>query len=186
MLIGVFRAFLGIEIDNSSARNELDKLICQLKQKPEYAKISWNKIENLHITIKFLGNINQNQYTQLTANLSREFKIIKPFVIDFNEIFIFPKKEKPIALALKPVPQENLMRLHKIADQAAVECGLKVENKPFIPHLTLGKIKNHSLKNIERFPLPKLEYAVNKITFYQSNLLSDGASYNKLNLFSLY
>ena len=105
-----FRSFFAIDLSDD-VHYETIKLIKYLKKQKHYQHIKWTKSENLHITMRFLGNISVEQYERIIFQVSEKIKDIKPFSISFTSLIVFPSPEKPVAVALKPDPLAALINL---------------------------------------------------------------------------
>jgi 2'-5' RNA ligase len=179
-----FRAFFAIDM-SETANYKIVSLIKQLKASGKYPQIKWTKSENLHLTMRFLGNISFEQYTQLTSKVNDALKICAPFELHFTTMMLFPSKNRQIALALKPEPLAPLIQLNQILEQAAAACGLKPEPRPFVPHLTLGKIKGKPIYDFNPIKLSELTNMINNLKLYCSETSENGSIYTPLVCFLL-
>lgn len=167
------RTFFAIELSDNT-RKAVAAVIQQLKRKTGFSNIKWTKPEKLHITTRFLGNITNEQYEKITNNLVID---MEPFVITFKNLVLFPTKENPIAIALKPEPISPLIKLNQVLEQAVVACGLKPELRAFLPHLTLGKIKGKHCLELPEVKLPRITISVKHITLFRSETSAEGSHY---------
>jgi 2'-5' RNA ligase len=175
-----FRAFFAVDL-STEIRHEAVKLIQYLKK--HYQHIKWTKPENLHITMRFLGNISYEQFAKIVDQVGQGLKAITPFTINFSDLVIFPSKHKPIAMALKPEPIAPLIKLNQIIEKSLIDCDIKPETRAFLPHLTLGKIKTRHVpivRAIYESPVQKLELNVNNIILFRSQTGMDGSIYTPL------
>jgi 2'-5' RNA ligase len=164
-----FRAFLAIDITNE-VRYEITKLIKYLTQQNLHANIKWIKPENLHLTIRFLGNITIAQYEEIITQVSIATTNIKPFSINYSDLIIFPSTEKPVAIALKPEPIAPLIKLNRLIENSMKICAIKPDSRPYLPHLTLGKIKNkpQNLK-LPSIELPTMQFTAQHVELVRSD-----------------
>jgi 2'-5' RNA ligase len=175
-----FRAFFAIDI-NDNIRYEAVKLIKFLKKQKNYQDIRWTKTENLHITMRFLGNISNSEYQKITEQISQKIKNIKPFFIHLASLIIFPSIKKPIVIALQPEPLTQLIKLNQLIEKSIINCDIKPETKSFSPHLTLGRIirRRHTFEPFE-IELPKMRLKVYEIILYRSDLTKTGPIHTPL------
>jgi 2'-5' RNA ligase len=180
-----FRAFFAVDL-SPEIRQEAVKLIKNLARQKNLQHIKWTKPENLHITMRFLGNISYEQFAKIVDQVGQAIKAITPFTITFADLIIFPSKHKPIAIALKPDPIAPLIKLNQIIEKSLIDCDIQPENRAFLPHLTLGKIKIRRAPEVPsvgatgRSPISKLELNVNNIILFRSQTGMDGSIYTPL------
>ncbi|KPJ67165.1 MAG: hypothetical protein AMJ43_05795 [Coxiella sp. DG_40] len=175
-----FRAFFAIDI-NDTIRYQTIQLIKFLMKQKHFRHIRWTKTENLHITMRFLGNISNKEYQQITKQVSEKIKNIKPFPIHLTSLVIFPSIKKPLVIALQPEPLTQLIKLNQLIEKGLINCDIKPENKSFSPHLTLGRItrRRHTFEPFE-IELPKMHLKVREIILYRSDLTKTGPIYTPL------
>jgi 2'-5' RNA ligase len=175
------RSFFAIDL-NDEVRYEAVKLIKFLKKQKHYHHIKWTKPENLHLTMRFLGNISWLQYEQIVREVGQALHNIDPFSINFTELILFPSPKKPIAIALKPEPMALLIQLNQLLEQSVIKYDIKPEPRPFVPHLTLGKIKTRrALIRVNDYsPLPNMEQEVKDIKLFRSQTGMNGSVYTQL------
>lgn len=171
-----FRAFLAIDFADN-IRYDLTQFQKQLKLQLELHLLKWTKPENLHITMRFLGNITPDQYDKITSSLADSLLDIEPFILSLTELIIFPNSKRPVALALKPEPLAPLLQLNQLIEQAVIKHGIKPESRPFLPHLTLAKIKHRRDLELPQIKTPKFQTLARGITFFRSDTDQDGSQY---------
>jgi 2'-5' RNA ligase len=150
-------------------------------------RITWVKPQNLHFTLKFLGEISVGRVQRLKVTLKQAAQGCKPFPVDFTNIGIFPNAKRPrvIWLGLGD-PTAQLVKLYQELEENLRVCGFVPENRKFKPHLTLGRIRR--LKNREQLisslhslPLPKLDQLkVTQVSLIRSQLQPQGPIYTEL------
>ncbi len=178
----MIRAFIAVEIDQPN-KQKLSQLISTLKQ--ANADVKWVNENQMHLTLKFLGNIEKNRVQEISNTLKSIANKASAFNIHLSKISAFPNMHKPRVIWLgidKGV--ENLKNL-------ASKLGSRQEKREFKPHLTLGRVK--SLKNISQ--LTKLisetsfesdgNISITKLILFQSTLTPKGAIYTSLAKLSL-
>jgi RNA 2',3'-cyclic 3'-phosphodiesterase len=174
-----FRAFFAIDLPKE-AKQHIAKVISTLKKQKKYGFIKWTKTENLHITVRFLGNITPAQYQQIIENLKRDFTGLAPFKLSFSEIFMFPGPENPIVLALKPSPIIELVKINRTLENLLTGIDVKEEKRSFAPHLTLGKIEKHGYFSAPQLELPNLSCEIKDVTLFKSELAAEGSIYTPM------
>jgi RNA 2',3'-cyclic 3'-phosphodiesterase len=134
------RTFICLDIPES-IKERIEKLQRELRQMD--AQVSWVKPANIHLTLKFLGDVAQTKIPTVSAAVNRPTGSCSPFQVTVGETGCFPSRRNPrvlwIGIAQMP---DALRRLHKeIEDELARE-GFAREAKKFNPHLTIARLRN--------------------------------------------
>lgn len=200
------RIFIAIDISDE-AKKEVEKLYKVLKKK--HWKVKWEPIEKLHFTLAFLGSIKYQ-----TSNIKKIKKAIElvsedigPFTLSFKGLgcfpdYIFPRviwlglrgDLKSLAALQKNIVRElsdsELFDSTKYISDRAQKRTLKGFEKPFSPHITLGRVKKEVRakerreigKQLNRFRILNLEpkISADRVVIYESKLLPTGSVYTKL------
>jgi 2'-5' RNA ligase len=150
------------------------------------ADVSWTNCENIHLTLKFLGEIDKQQFCEIEKVCSEVAASCSSFALNINSAGVFPNVRHPRVLWVGLDGQtEILEQLQETLDRRLVSIGFDPEEKDFCPHLTLGRVK--SSKNVrelvasaEVYTLPTLSFAVQEIVLMKSDLHPAGAQYTEL------
>lgn len=134
----MIRAFIAIELPE-----ELKQQIAALQEnlKRSGADVKWVEPRNLHLTLKFLGNIEEAQVAPLTEALRSSRLLPPPFSLTFEGIGAFPKTTSPrvIWVGLTKGCKE-LERLVEAVETVCEEARFPKEERPFKAHLTIGRL----------------------------------------------
>lgn len=177
-----FRSFFALDLPKN-IQEEITSIINTLKKQNKYCNLHWSKPENLHLTIRFLGNISFSQYEKIISRVGESIKGFKSFVISLDDLIIFPSPEYPVILALKPEPFLVLLMLNQLIEKGLASCEVQEELRAFRPHLTLGRIRNKIHLEIPTVKLPQLKFTVNNLQLYRSELSKNGSKYTLLKSF---
>jgi len=131
----VIRAFIAIEIDPVTA-NRIAAAIEQLK--PRIAAIRWVGAGNFHLTLKFLGNIDERRIEPLGAALADALRPFPRLTINAKGLGVFPSPKRPRVLWVGLVGSQ-LVSLQAKVESALTPLGFAPEEKAFTPHLTIGR-----------------------------------------------
>ncbi len=152
--------------------------------------VKWVPVENMHLTLRFLGNITLEMSNKLRENLhqvSSRFTSLK-FKLDIPGAF--PSWREPRVLWVGLVVLEgDLKLLQNEIELQAQHIGLPQEKQKFHPHITVGRVKtpspfiSNTWKNVKIKPTP--EFIVDKITLFKSILNPSGAIYEVVDTFHL-
>lgn len=101
--------------------------------------IKWVRPEGIHVTLKFLGEVQDEREPELRAALARAAAGGRPLPLAVEGFGAFPALERPrvIWAGLEPDPQLELLQ-HRV-EQEFAPLGFPAEGRPFRPHLTLGR-----------------------------------------------
>lgn len=171
------RTFISIEIPEE-IKNEIEKI---QKKLPEFnGKLT--ERENLHLTLKFFGEIDEDQIREIKKRLDK-FKF-NSFEAEINSIGFFSKKfVKIIWLSIK-----NCDAIQKNIDNQIIE--LFKPEKRFMGHLTIARIKNIKdkklfIKELTKIKISPIKFQVKSFELKKSNLTKQGPIYETIQKYSL-
>jgi 2'-5' RNA ligase len=183
------RAFLAIE-PTEDVLQAVSRLQENLKKEIK-GKISWTRPEGNHITLKFFGNIDQDDVKNICAIMKKQVASMPTLSLNVEKIGVFPDARKPRVLWLGATGDiEKLVALQTQVEKDFEGIGFPSENRPFHAHLTLGRIKipqeimgiSEALQKYNDFVGGK--FNCSEIILFQSKLSRRGAVYTKLEKFS--
>lgn len=141
------RLFLGVYIDRSFFAVKYDKI------KRDFDTVSfgkWVEPENLHFTVKFLGDLEVSKIPDLNKALE-EYYIPFKSKLNIAGLDILPSKGAPRVLHVKVEPETNdLFQAQTIIEDISLDFGFEKESREFTPHVTLQRIKSstNDLRNV--------------------------------------
>lgn len=166
-----FRAFFAIEIPED-IKKVIATIINPLKSNPILQQIKWVKPSNWHITLCFLGNISEEQKQCIDKKIKPIIESTNAFSIDLTKLEPFPSAEEFHSISLGPQTSITLTTLALTIEHNVAFCGIKTKNRPFRPHLTIGRIKNKNTTKIQLFnniKLPAMSFMVSAIKLFRSD-----------------
>lgn len=183
-MMTAIRAFIALEISQPH-KQKISGLISSLKSSD--ADIRWLAENQMHLTLKFLGNIQQDSVKNISQILRSIAMDTNAFTMDLTGIGAFPNIKHPKVIWLGI--EKGSLSINILSDkieQGLEHLGFKREKRLFKPHLTLGRVK--SLKNIKKLLdiIAKIKFQceefilINKIILFQSTLTPKGAVYSIL------
>ena len=98
-----FRAFFAINPPEHVIKHIIE-LIDYLKKQKSLQNVKWVPSENLHITMRFLGNITWSQYEQIITQITIAIKDYEDFYLKLSKLILFPSPQNPLTISLKPEP----------------------------------------------------------------------------------
>lgn len=183
------RLFIAIPLASGPVFSDLLK---NLSSELYYERINWVKLQNIHLTLKFLGPTADEKTPEIATTLNNCVRDFEPFVIQFNKTGVFGSRYQPrvLWLGLNEVPERLILLANGIID-AMDKIGFERDRQNFVPHLTLGRIKN--LTDKPRFQevignIPQKTYlstSVDKLLLYESVLHKDGPEYIVVDSFKI-
>ena len=143
--------------------------------------VRWQQDGQLHLTLKFIGEVPEPQAKEIGAALSA--LSFAPFSMGLAGIDIFGSRRRPRMLwtGVRPEDTEQLQYLHGKIDRLMQRCGLKPEQRKYIPHVTLGRFKGRVghlgayLAHFSGYKSPIFD--MDEITLFRSHLGHQGADY---------
>ena len=142
----MFRAFIAIQLSDELKRH-ISELQAELKRSiPEMLTISWIRPEAMHLTLRFLGDIEESQVETITDILQLGSAPLRPFCLEARGIGGFPTSARARVLWVGLSGDEDgmsaLRNLQTTIEEEVVAMGFLREDRPFTPHLTLARIKD--------------------------------------------
>ncbi|MDZ4384516.1 MAG: RNA 2',3'-cyclic phosphodiesterase [Nitrospirota bacterium] len=151
------------------------------------ADVSWTRPEGMHLTLKFLGEVEEKRVPKIEAALDSAANGIGAFSMSVSGMGTFPDTKRPrvVWIGLKE-DGDSLINLQGNVERELVTIGFPLEKKGFTPHITLGRIRSN--RNIEKLldligeekGVEFNGFTVRKVHLMESQLRSTGAIYTEL------
>lgn len=175
------RVFIALPI-SSEVEKELLNIQDKIKEKNQEAFIKWIESGNFHLTLEFLGEINDSDV--LRAKDVLEMVVGNYPVINFSlgRILGFPNEHHPNVLAIEAFDADQVGHsLREDIHKQLKSMNLADNGRPWKPHLTLGRVKNHVRFNEpDKIEASKISWTVNQVVLYESHLTKEGPLYSSL------
>lgn len=177
----MIRIFIALEIP----RDIIDEIILIRNELvPTYVRIKWESIEKLHVTLKFLGETEQEYIEKIFTSIEQLSKKYQKFDLQLDRFGFFKSNSLPRILWAGLKENFELENFVKEIDILCSEFGFEKEKRKFKPHITMLRIKNESLikeiNSLDNYRLPQLKFFGNKITMFQSVLTKGGSIYKPI------
>jgi 2'-5' RNA ligase len=182
------RSFIAINLDDS-LRSEIASVTAGLRS--GNWDVKWVSPANLHITLKFLGEIPEDALQGIRDTLLSVAPHHESFAFKLKGVGIFPDKKRPRVIWIDILEPERLIKLQEEVENSLISIGFKREDRPFSPHLTIGRIKSSAGKESLLRAVETLKdrdfgnIGVNKVSLMKSDLKPGGAQYTTIAEFSL-
>jgi 2'-5' RNA ligase len=195
----VIRVFLAVELSRE-LRADLAIVQQELKRRiePEMKRdmrISWAQPASIHLTLKFLGDMDEQVIDPLCAALEQAIGRQIPMNVPLERLGAFPRPQSPRVLWVGPsenwergAEAKRMAEIHGAIEQACEGLGFLRETKPFSPHLTLARIKVGERQvgvalaksGVLDRPISLSSLAVESVMLMKSELKPTGSVYTKL------
>lgn len=178
------RAFIAIELP-IEIKEALKKLQEELKKSG--ADVKWVAPENIHLTLKFLGEIDQKKSAEVIGIIREAAEDNGPFLIGFDSVGVFPKINFPRVIWVGIAQgDEETKKIAAELEEKLAAIGIAKEKRPFSSHITIGRVR--SLKNKDGlitkldnlagyFKDTKYQFKAAQITLFKSTLTPKGPLY---------
>lgn len=183
------REFLAIEIENH-LKDNIQKIQDTIKD-TNSCKINYVKTENIHLTLKFFGEINERKEKQIIKIVEKTINDYKHYTIKLAKIGAFPNIKRPRVIWTGIKDKHNVtINLIKELDNEFNKIGFKKE-RDYVPHITIGRVKeihdkellNETLKELKNEYVGKLE--IKSLSLKESQLTPNGPIYTTKKEFKL-
>jgi len=150
------------------------------------AAASWTRVDNIHLTLKFFGNIEQEKIAAISAAAERVVKEFSAIKIAVGGTGVFPKPNRPQVLWIGIQDGSGLLsQLHKRLEDEFAHEGFPKEDRAFRPHLTIARIrKTHDATRLAQTHLAmkfnEVELMLNELILFRSELSPKGSKYTPI------
>ncbi len=187
------RTFIAIDFPPETL-TQVEKLSSFFKQKTPANALKWVGISNFHLTISFLGEIDEKDLPAIKAALDTSLAGIHPFSIQIKGLGMFPNAAKPRVVWLGIDGADPLMKINRKINISLRRLDIQPDPRPFSPHITIARV--HQGANTDTAALigstlskyrvdPLGEVNISQIHLYKSVLLPSGSIYSILHTVQL-
>ena len=178
----MIRTFIAVTLATSVVE-EIAKV--QTKLREIKTDIRWVRAENMHLTLKFLGDINRSQVEPILEGLRATLQRQPAFSVHAQGLGGFPNLTRP-RVVWAGLAGDTLAAVSHAIETALVPLDFRIEKRPFRPHLTLGRVRSQQgwsdvLLRVQQHEHTYFgESLIDQVTLYQSDLRPSGAAYTRL------
>ncbi|MBI4654914.1 MAG: RNA 2',3'-cyclic phosphodiesterase [Nitrospirae bacterium] len=177
------RCFISVELPEELKKNIY---VYVEKLKAAGVDVKWVRPENLHLTLKFLGDTTEERLKSINERLISLAKAHDRFYLQISGAGAFPNIKYPKVIWLGVYDSEEIIKLQHDIDESMAGLGFEKDDKQFAPHLTIGRVKSMRNKDAlikELITLKEVDFGkigVINITLMKSELKPGGAEHFKL------
>jgi len=186
--MSLLRTFIAVEIP-IHIQEIIQQETAVLRKEIGSSIVRWIPPQNIHLTLKFLGDVSAANIGILTEMLRAEADSCPPFEIHISGLGSFPNSKRPRVLFIGIQAPAELEALQRGIESGAAKLGYESEERGFSPHLTLGRVRQSNLASDQQRIRKALEGAkidslgtarVDSVHLYKSDLKPSGSVYTKL------
>ncbi len=186
--MSVFRAFIAVDM-SEDMQQRLHQVSDSLQEKLAGLPVRWVPVQNIHLTLKFLGDVSMANLDMLKEILHSAANGSHQFAISIGNMGVFPnwRRLRVVWLGVEGPPE--LQAIQRGIDLDTSRLGYRADDRPFSPHLTLGRISRNAgpgeLREISKIlQAEKIGFLgvvrVDRIRLYRSDLQPGGAVYSEM------
>jgi RNA 2',3'-cyclic 3'-phosphodiesterase len=195
-----FRTFIAIELP-PDVRARVAQHIARLRREVPDVRASWSREDNLHLTLKFLGNVPVADTPKVSDAVERATKTVSSFQLTFSGCGTFPPHGRPGVLwigagSARILPADsvrrpalsgaaNLERLFNSIETELAEAGFARETRQFHPHLTIARLRHSQgarpLAELhQNLGFTPIAFDVSEVVVFRSELLREGSKHTAI------
>jgi 2'-5' RNA ligase len=178
------RSFLAIELPKPIIK-KIEEVQGDLKS--THAEVRWMSPEKIHLTLKFFRNIEESRIDLIFKSIEEPIRNTLPFSLKVRGVGAFPNLKNPRVIWMGLVEgREVLVSLQKQIETQLEKVGFQPEDRPFHPHLTLGRMKSSRGKEelvgrMEKYKEEEFgDFQVERVILFKSDLRPTGPIYTPL------
>ncbi|MBN2044169.1 MAG: RNA 2',3'-cyclic phosphodiesterase [Anaerolineales bacterium] len=186
--MSAIRSFIAIDLPES-LNDALERASKQLQELLEGLPVRWVPVHNIHLTLKFLGDVSENNIPMIQSIVQSEAAQHRVFEISVGGFGVFPNMTRPRVLWTGVEAPDELIHLQRRLDVETARLGYAPDQRNFNPHLTFGRISRNASHNQIRQASDLLRThkigflgaaRIDSVTLFRSDLGPDGAVYSKI------
>jgi 2'-5' RNA ligase len=186
--MSVVRSFIAIDLPDSLF-GQLEQVSDNLQELLEGMPIRWIAVPNIHLTLKFLGDVSEKNIPMIKEILKTEAASHKHFEISVGGFGVFPNFTRPRVIWVGVEAPDELENLQRRIDLETARLGYIPDRRKYNPHLTLGRVsRNANPKEVRSISAVLRKQRVgflgavriSEVNLFRSDLGARGAVYTKM------
>jgi len=185
-----WRVFCAVELSHE-VRQRMEEHITKLRKEVPDAAASWSRVENIHLTLKFFGNVALDGIPDISSVAERVAAEVSTFEIEIGETGVFPKPSRAQVLWIGVKdPTGTLSALQKRFEDECAILGFEKEGRAFRPHLTIARLRRpEGARELADAHLQKQftpsNLTITELIMFRSELSSKGSRYTAISRHAL-
>ena len=182
------RCFFAFELPIDVRRWICECVISPLSALP--AKVRWVSEENIHLTVRFLGEVSKDVVNFIVQRAGDAVSGISPISMQLSELGTFGRRSPRVIWLGIRGETEKLVDIHKRIDELCINAGLQSDDKKFSPHITIGRVKSPKntdklIAQMKKIDVKPLDFQAEAIILFKSTLTKSGAIYEAIETIAL-
>ncbi len=186
--MGLLRAFLASELP-ADLQDAISAATADLHRTLSDGLIRWVPSHNVHLTLKFLGDVSPSNLDLIKQMLVTEASQFTAFEVQVEGLGCYPNVRRPRVLWVGLEAPAELSSLQRAIEAAAARLGYEAEERGFSPHLTIGRVRQNASSSdlhrirtcLEGTHIGMLGTArVDAVHLFKSELRPEGSIYTRL------
>jgi len=182
------RSFVAIPL-NADIISRIEKIQKELKSIP--ADVRWVRPQSIHLTLKFLGNIEENRIDDIAQAIQKGISEYESWSVLVKNLGTFPSLRNPRVIWIGVEDKRGkIVTLQNRIEKELTKLGFEEEKRKFSPHLTLGRVKSsRGKKELVQYLIDERERSfgetlIDRVILFKSDLKPSGAIYTVLKEFT--
>jgi 2'-5' RNA ligase len=182
--------FCAVELPEE-VRRRLEEHVLKLRKTVPDAAASWSRVENIHLTLKFFGNVERDRIPVISVVATRTVAEFSPFPIGVGDTGVFPRPSRAQVLWIGVNdPSGKLSALQERLENECAAEGFPKENRAYRPHLTIARIRRpegarHLADTHLQMQFPVTNIDLNELILFRSELSPKGSKYTPLSRYPI-
>lgn len=180
-----WRIFCAVELP-PDVRLRLQEHVRKVRTEIPDVAASWTCVENIHLTLKFFGNVNVDRISKISTAASHAAREFSAFEISVGSTGVFPKPSRAQVLWIGVNdPSGKLLALQKGLEKEFASVGFQKDDRAFRPHLTIARIRRpegaRQLADAHlKTEFKSQDIKVSELIVFRSELSSTGSKYTAI------
>jgi RNA 2',3'-cyclic 3'-phosphodiesterase len=177
-----WRVFCAIELP-AEVRGRLEDHVRRLRKEAPDVVASWSRVENIHLTLKFFGNVEVKRIQKISEAAERTVREFTAFQIGVGGTGVFPRASRPQVLWIGVSDSSGqLNALHEKFENKCAAEGFEKENRAYRPHLTIARLRRpEDMRELAdthmKMQFEPIDVEVKELVVFRSELSPKGSKY---------
>jgi 2'-5' RNA ligase len=178
-----WRVFCAVELPDD-VRVRLQEHIARLRKEVPDAAASWSRVENIHLTLKFFGNVALDRIPKISAAATQTTEQFSKFQIGVGNTGVFPRASRAQVLWIGV--NDPAGKLSALQQQFETECvveGFEKEDRAYRPHLTIARLRRPERRLADthlQLTFEPIVVPLHELIVFRSELSSKGSKYTSI------
>ena len=147
--------------------------------------VKWEGADKLHITLKFIGNVDTDEAEGIKRKVEKITSGFGPFKLSFLSFRAFPNFKNPRVLVLTLKCEDDILSMKERIDSDLFDSGYDREDRKFTPHITLARVKRGFKTENRQVAVQEYGFIIDEIAVVKSELSPGGSKYTNIGVYKL-